>query len=125
MHELSVVLGIVQAVEESLSGRHISCVYTIRLKVGALSGVVEEALRFSYDVASKGTILDGSRLDVNHIPAVIYCDICSREVELPGVQDFSCPVCGTPSFHLRQGRELEIESLEIEEEEPTGDDANC
>jgi hypothetical protein len=35
-----------------------------------------------------------------------------------------CPVCGEPAIDLRQGRELEIESIEIDEidEDDTGGD---
>jgi hydrogenase nickel incorporation protein HypA/HybF len=117
MHELSIVEGIVTAVTESLANRPVSRVYTVRLQVGALSGVVEDALQFSYQIATRGTILEGSILDVDHIPVVIHCDICGGDFELPGVQSFRCPACDTPSLQIRRGRELEILSLEVEEDE--------
>lgn len=116
MHELSIAEGIVTAVTESLAGRAVSRVYSVRLQVGALSGVVEEALQFGYDIATKGTVLEGSILDVDHIPVVIHCDICNGDFELPGVQSFRCPSCDTPSLDIRRGRELEIQSLEVEED---------
>ncbi|MBZ5524462.1 MAG: hydrogenase maturation nickel metallochaperone HypA [Acidobacteriia bacterium] len=116
MHELSIVEGIVTAVTESLASRPVSRVYSVRLQVGAMSGVVEEALQFSYGIATQGTILEGSILDVDHIPVEIHCDICDRDFELPGVQSFRCPACDTPSLQIRRGRELEIQSLEVEED---------
>ena len=91
--------------------------YCVKLQVGVLSGVVEDALQFSYGIATQGTLLEGSRLEVLHIPVVIHCDACHIESELPGVQSFRCPTCGTPSMDIRRGRELEIESMEVEEEE--------
>jgi Zn finger protein HypA/HybF involved in hydrogenase expression len=36
-------------------------------------------------------------------------------VELKSVQSFRCPQCDAPCFDLRQGRELEIESFEIDD----------
>lgn len=87
----------------------------VRLRVGALSGVVEGALQFGYEIATEGTPLAGSKLEVVSLPVVIYCKSCDATRELPGVQSFRCPVCGTPSGDIRQGRELEIESVEIEE----------
>jgi hydrogenase nickel incorporation protein HypA/HybF len=117
VHELSIVCGIVTAVTESLAGRPVSRVYSVKLQVGALSGVVGDALQFSYGIATQGTLLEGSRLEVLHIPVVIHCDACHSESELPGVQSFRCPNCGTPSLDIRRGRELEIESMEVEEEE--------
>jgi hydrogenase nickel incorporation protein HypA/HybF len=117
MHELSIVCGIVTAVTESLGGRKVSRVYSVKVQVGALSGVEEQALQFSYPIATQGTLLEGSHLDVNHVPIVIHCDACHREVELPGVQSLRCPVCGTQSLDVRRGRELEIESMEIEEDQ--------
>lgn len=119
MHELSIVHGIVTAVSEGLASHKVARVYAVRLKVGALSGVVEDALQFSYGIATEGTVLEGSRLEVIPVPVALYCDLCDKESELPGVHSFCCPLCGAPSMNIRRGRELEIESLEIEEEDAT------
>lgn len=96
-------------------------VTTVTLRLGALAGVVEDALLFSYDVATKGTMLDGSKLVVHRLPVVIRCEACRQDQELPGIQSFRCPVCDTPSLDIRQGRELEIESLEIEVDDDDAD----
>ena len=47
----------------------------------------------------------------------MHCVPCAADVELEGVQSFRCPSCGEPCSDLRQGRELEIESIEIEDGE--------
>lgn len=90
-------------------------ILSVRLKVGALSGVVEGALQFGYEIATDGTPLAGSQLVVETLPVVIYCKQCDALRPLDGVQSFRCPVCNTPSGDIRQGRELEIESVEVEE----------
>lgn len=115
MHELSIVQSIVNTVGEVLSANPVKRVISVRMRIGALSGVVEDALQFSYGIAIEGTALAGSRLEVTRLPVVIHCAACQTDRELPGVQRFRCPVCDTPSGDIRQGRELEIESLEVEE----------
>ena len=115
MHELSIIQGVVLACTEALAKERFKRVLSVRMRVGALSGVVEDALRFSYSIATEGTPLAGSQLEVQRLPVVIHCPRCAADVELPGVQRFRCPHCGTLSGDIRQGLELEIESMEIEE----------
>jgi len=47
----------------------------------------------------------------------IHCPACDRTFELPGVQHFRCSACGTPSADIRRGREIEVESIEVESSE--------
>ncbi|HWA93074.1 MAG TPA: hydrogenase maturation nickel metallochaperone HypA [Terracidiphilus sp.] len=117
MHELSIVQSVVQSVTEWLQTQPPVRVKTVTLRVGALSAVVEDALQFGYGVATEGTPLDGTTLVVHSLPIVVYCPQCQELRELPGTQAFVCPACGAPAGDVRQGREIEIESLEIEDEE--------
>jgi hydrogenase nickel incorporation protein HypA/HybF len=116
MHELSVAHGLVQTVSEALEGSAPCRVRRVRLRVGVLSGVVAEAIEFCYDVVTRGTALEGSVLEVRTLPLVIHCGVCQRDVELPNEFRFRCPTCGTASADIRQGKELEVESLEVEDE---------
>jgi hydrogenase nickel incorporation protein HypA/HybF len=102
-------------VTESLAPYPGARVVEVRLRVGALASVVEESLQFCYGIATEGTALEGSRLVVNTLPVVMHCVPCNGDVELEGVQSFRCPRCGEPCSDLRQGRELEIEAIEIDE----------
>jgi Zn finger protein HypA/HybF involved in hydrogenase expression len=52
----------------------------------------------------------------------VHCDACGAETEIAGVQSFRCPKCGELTADLRQGRELEIESIELEEPDPASPD---
>ena len=69
--------------------------------------------------ATDDTPLEGSKLVVKILPVTMHCDKCAQDVELPGLQSFRCPRCDEPLSDLRQGRELEIESIEIDEVEET------
>ncbi len=115
MHELSIVSSVVESVTESLAAYPRARVVEVRLRVGALASVVVDSLEFCWGIAAEGTALEGSKLVVNMLPVVMHCAPCDADVELDGVQSFRCPRCGEPSMDLRQGREMDIDSIEIEE----------
>jgi len=115
MHELSIVASIVDTVTESVVAYKGARVVEVRLRVGALASVVEDSLQFCFGIATEGTALEGLRLVVKTVPVVMHCAGCDADVELDGVQSFRCPRCSEPCFDLRQGRELEIEAIEIDE----------
>jgi hydrogenase nickel incorporation protein HypA/HybF len=117
MHELSIVGSIVDSVTESLAVYHGARVTEVRLRVGALAAVVEDSLQFCYGIATEGTSLEGSKLVVQILPVIVHCAACGADGEIESLQSFSCPHCGEPVSDLRQGRELEVESFEIEEGE--------
>ncbi len=118
MHELSIAASIVEAVTESASAYPGARVKVVRLRVGALASVVEDSLQFCWELATEGSPLAGAALVINKLPVIVHCDACGVDTEIEGVQSFRCPRCGEPAADLRQGRELEIEAIEIEEPEP-------
>lgn len=114
MHELSLIYSVVETVEQSAKQAHATEVVSVKLRIGALSGVVKDALLFCYEIAADGTMLAGSRLEIEEVPVAIYCQPCAQVMVLGGVQSFRCPTCETPSGDIRQGRELDIVSIELE-----------
>jgi hydrogenase nickel incorporation protein HypA/HybF len=119
MHELSIAHSLVEAASHAAQGAGVQHVQAVHLRLGALAGVVKEALLFSYDIATEGTVLAGSRLEIEDIPVAIYCPDCKITSTLAGIQSFCCPICGQASADVRQGRELELVSLEVCDEQPT------
>jgi hydrogenase nickel incorporation protein HypA/HybF len=118
MHELSIAASIVDAVSESASAYPGARVKEVRLRVGALASVVEDSLLFCWELATEGTPLAGAVLAIQKLPVVVHCGACGVDTEIEGVQSFRCPHCGELAADLRQGRELEIESIALEEPEP-------
>jgi hydrogenase nickel incorporation protein HypA/HybF len=114
MHELSIVSSIVDTVTESALKANASRVTKVRLRLGALSGIVKDSLLFCYDFSTRDTLLEGSSLEIEILPVIIHCSNCQEDRVLPNIQRFRCPVCDTPSGDVRQGKELEIGSLEVE-----------
>ena len=115
MHELSIVSSVVDTVTESLTAYPSARVLEVRLRIGALASVVVDSLEFCWGIATEGTGLEGSRLVVKIVPVVMHCSVCAEDVELESLQGFRCPRCDEPCSDLRQGRELEIESFEIDD----------
>ena len=121
MHELSIVESVVDAVTETAARYPGAQVKSVKLRVGVLAAVVRESLEFCWELATVGTPLAGAALVVNSVPIVLHCAACGQDAEIDGVHSFRCPNCGELAADLRQGRELEIESIEIEE--PDSDSA--
>lgn len=115
MHELSIVTTVVESVTDSLAAYPGARVLEVRLRVGVLASVIEDSLQFCYGIATEDTPLAGSRLVVNSVPVTVHCNACGREGALESLQHFRCPHCDAPATDVRSGRELEIESVEIED----------
>jgi len=117
VHELSIVASIVDSVTETLAEYPGARVKEVRLRVGALASVIEDSLQFCYEIATKDTPLEGSSLVVKVLPVHMHCEKCAKDVEIASLQSFRCPHCGEAVTDMRQGRELEIDSIEIDEVE--------
>jgi hydrogenase nickel incorporation protein HypA/HybF len=113
MHELSIAMGIVDAAMEEAQHRGVQ-VSAVHVRLGALAGVVKDALMFSYEVACQDTPLQGSQLIVEDVPVIVFCPQCQEMRTLPSVQLFRCPVCSLPTMDVRQGKELEVFALELQ-----------
>jgi hydrogenase nickel incorporation protein HypA/HybF len=113
MHELSIALSILDIAAEEAE-RHGGRVAAIHLKLGALSGVVKEALLSAYDLAREGTPLARAELVVEEVPVLAYCRACATERAPASVQELCCPACGAPTPDVIRGRELEVVALEID-----------
>ncbi|MGI8992035.1 MAG: hydrogenase maturation nickel metallochaperone HypA [Bryobacteraceae bacterium] len=114
MHELSIALSILEGAAEEVERQGGGRVYAIHLRLGPLSGVVKDALNFSYDLACEGTPFEGSRLVIEEIPVTVFCPRCEVERPLDSIQHFCCFVCGAATPDVVRGRELEIAGLEMD-----------
>lgn len=117
MHELSIAASIVETVTESASAYPGSRVKEVRLRVGALASMVEDSLQFCWELATEGSPLAGAALVIHKLPVIVHCNACGVDSQLEGVQSFRCPHCGEIAADIRQGRELEIELIDLEDPE--------
>jgi hydrogenase nickel incorporation protein HypA/HybF len=110
MHELSLVTGVVDICEQHAGGRR---VLAVTLAIGALSGVVPEALEFCFEAATHGTPLEGARLEIERIAATGFCPSCGELSVVEAVFD-PCPRCGSFPLEMRSGEEMRVKELEVE-----------
>ncbi len=108
MHELAITESVVDMVLDRTPGRQVACVH---LKVGRLSGVVPDAMRFCFDLATSGTAIEGATLDIVEIPGQAHCRGCDSDFDLPDLI-LLCP-CGSADVGVLSGRELEISSVDL------------
>ncbi len=117
MHEMGVAMQIVEIATASipahLTGARIE---TVNLKVGKLSAIVVDSLRFCFEAVTQDTALEGARLRITEIPVQAVCNACRNQwtIEEPA---FACPACRSGDITLLSGRELDIESIELAEED--------
>jgi hydrogenase nickel incorporation protein HypA/HybF len=114
MHEMAVAENIITIIEGKLKDKDLKGeVKKINLKIGKLTCVEPEALRLSFEVMSRETPLEKASLFIDSIPITGECKDCQRELHLEKL-DFTCPFCGSFRIEIKTGRELFIESFEIE-----------
>lgn len=114
MHELSIAMSIVELAQEEAERRGAK-VNAVHLRLGAMAGVMKDALLSSYEMACADTVLEGSQLVVEDVPVIVYCPACQAQRPLSSIQLFSCGECGAPTSEIVQGKELEVFALEIQE----------
>jgi hydrogenase nickel incorporation protein HypA/HybF len=114
MHEMGVAMQIIEIAAASIPknvtprGR----VERVNLKVGKLSAIVADSLRFCFEIAAVDTPLAGAELNIDEIPVVARCDQCRFEWTIDNPV-FTCPKCASGDIEVLSGRELDIESIEI------------
>ena len=114
MHEVAIMSEALRMAEEAAISAGAKRILKLRLRVGALSGVVPESLRFAFDVVSSGTLAEGAALEIDEVPAACWCATCQGEFECGDIFN-ECPRCHDPSGELRRGRELDIAAVELEQ----------
>jgi len=114
VHELSIALSIVEMAQEEAERHGSARVMGVHIKLGALSGVVRDALESCYGMACAETPLEGSHLVIEDVPIVIQCPQCAVPRPAVSPQEIACAICGTPAGEIIQGRELQMTALELE-----------
>ncbi|USN98007.1 MAG: hydrogenase maturation nickel metallochaperone HypA [Phycisphaeraceae bacterium] len=117
MHELSIAASLIEIAEDAAREAGAGRVRALRVRVGALSGVVIEALEFVYAAAAEGTLCEGARLEIEAVPARVRCRVCTYEAVMEGVGPFICESCGAPGPEVVGGRDLELVTMEVDEHE--------
>jgi len=112
MHEISIMQGALDLALQTAKASAAKEILCLRLRVGAMTGVVPEALQFAFEVLREGTIAAEARLEVETVPLSCWCPECQMEFESTDWRQ-ECPKCGRLSGEMRCGLELELASVEV------------
>jgi hydrogenase nickel incorporation protein HypA/HybF len=111
MHEASIMQNVFDMAFAQVQEK--TRIVRLRLRVGALAGVVPEALAFAFEAMKADTPASGAELEIERVPARLVCRDCQREFE-PESFPAACPGCGNWATEVRQGQELELVFVELD-----------
>lgn len=112
MHELSIVLSIVDSAEAQVAMNAASRVESIELEIGTLAGIEPDALDFAWTAAVPDTVLATAERHIRYVQAKARCAGCGHEFDLGQLFE-PCPQCGEYFSDLLQGRELKIKTMTL------------
>jgi hydrogenase nickel incorporation protein HypA/HybF len=111
MHELSIADSIAAIAVRHARGRRVA---RVEVKVGHLRQVVPSALEFAFELVTKGTAVEGAELVMEEVAVTVRCGTCGAESRPDGFP-LVCR-CGSLDVEVVGGEELQVESLDLEEE---------
>ena len=115
MHEISLIQSMLDIAFSQAQIQGVNRIHQLNLRVGEIAGVVPEALEFAFASCTEGTIAAGAKLEIEWVKAVCYCPECHAEFT-PLDWVYVCPRCDRISHEIRQGRELQLISLEVNQQ---------
>ena len=125
MHELGMAMEIVDIVEKSLEGKKVKAVKEVEIDMGDLHKVSPGQMQEVFEMASKGTMVEGAKLKVNIKKGTIKCLACGFsggvDVEMEHHHDHQvhlhCPKCNATSLEILEGRDIDVRNIEAEIED--------
>ncbi len=113
MHEMGIAIRIMDIVSASLPADPSLRVQSVRLRLGKLSAVVPASLRACFEQISDNTPLEGAELLIHDVPVRVACAACHALSPIERLP-FVCASCGSDDVQIVNGRELMVESIEVE-----------
>jgi hydrogenase nickel incorporation protein HypA/HybF len=113
MHEMSLSQGMLELIEDAARRDGFARVRTVWLEIGALAAVEPEALKFCFDVVTRGSCAQGARLEIIATPGQAWCLKCSQQI---GISEplGACPECGSHQVQVTGGTDMRVKELEVE-----------
>ena len=113
MHEFGLMSSILDTVNASAAEAGANRVTEIRLTIGEMTQVVEEAMVFALEALGEGTLCEGAKLTIDFIKPRSRCPECGTVFE-HGFYNRACPECGNPLTDIIAGKEMYIDSIEVD-----------
>lgn len=115
VHELSIAQSVLDIVDQNLPKDRPVRVRAVRLRIGAMGGVVTDSLEFCFSAITRGTRLEGVPLEIEHVPLVVHCRSCGKDSVIEQTL-FACPACEAADLHMVSGNEMHVSEIEIDDD---------
>lgn len=116
MHEISIAESILEIAQAEAFRRNALSVQRIKLQLGEFTTIVDEALKFAFEVVRQETIASEAVLEIETVSTIVECVICCAITIPEKTLSLVCSQCGFP-LRIISGEELRIEYIEIETED--------
>ncbi len=123
MHEVSVISNMVDAILRELDGYKVEKVEEVNIVIGDLTSLGAEQLEFAYEIVTRDTVLEGSKLVIEMESVAVKCKECDYEGPAENLEsDFldhsipviACPKCGG-GVEITAGQACRVRDLSIVE----------
>lgn len=112
VHELSITSHLLGMIEQEAANVSARRVVDINLVIGDRTDVVDDSLRFCFELLAADTVAEGARVHIRRSPSRFRC---ARDGDYtPTSHDFRCPRCQEVGTMTEAGSELLVESIEVE-----------
>jgi hydrogenase nickel incorporation protein HypA/HybF len=116
MHEFSLVSGIVKTLLEAADQHKATRIVGVSVVIGETSHLSDEAMRFNFEILSRGTAAEGAEVTIRRDPATMACLDCG--VSTPAGQERICPTCGSVRVEVSGGDQCYLESFDVDDDGP-------
>jgi hydrogenase nickel incorporation protein HypA/HybF len=123
MHEFAFAYNIFKVAETTALKYNAKKISEVFLEIGELTLIVPELLKKSFEMATKGSIAEGAKLNIKILPGKIKCRDCNkisevsltREAQLTGLQLFRCKYCKSNNTEIIEGKKANVKNIKIQE----------
>lgn len=124
MHEVAIVQALIEQVDQEVrragqAGR----VVALELVIGRLSGVNPDSIRFAFQLLAPETLVQDASLRIDEPQAACHCAACGAQTPIDEIV-MACPICGSGQLTIEGGRDLLLQSIELEDEPPMEEQGN-
>lgn len=121
MHELGIMTGVVDSVTQAARHNGATKILKVSLAVGEMTEAIEDALQFAFEaLTDRDPFFEGAELCITMVEPRSRCLECGTEFAHDRFH-VTCPACGGFA-ELIQGKDLRIESIEVDIPEDESDD---
>jgi len=113
VHEVGITQSILEIAVDHARQAGAAKITALTVEIGALSGVIPEAVEFCFEAVAKESMAEGATLTIVRIPGQGRCLDCGQTLEMD-TYTFSCPHCESFNIERLQGDELRLTEVEID-----------